>query len=410
MSAPPREPVSLPLPALLSQALVAFTIEFDNAAEVQMQHRTTRHGAGGSGGSPPRDAAAGGPGGSPPRDAAGAAADRGVWLTSMAMWLNCMRYVGTEPITLGEVGRLARARTNLDGMRRWGYITVEPGPGDRRYKAGNDALVLRATRKGMQAREIWQPMTGAIEQRWVDRFGAAEIGRLRAALAAVARDFGPWLPDCLPILGFGLYSRGGGPGDDRYRAAQDAYEQNGEAGAEDAAALPLPWLLARVLLAFAIAYERESRISLAIAANVLRVLDEPGVRARDLPELTGVSKEAIAMATNFTGSRDITVIGPASDGGRWKTARLTPKGTIVRDAYGGRVESLEDRWQERYGADVIASLRASLEVLAGPGGPGSPLFTGLEPAPGNWRSDVRPPQTLPHFPMVLHRGGYPDGS
>ncbi len=25
-------------------------------------------------------------------------------------------------------------------------------------------------------------------------------------------------------------------------------------------------------------------------------------------------------------------------------------------------------------------------------------------------ADVRPPQTLPHFPMVLHRGGFPDGS
>jgi len=47
----------LPLSALLSQALVAFTIEFDNAAELQMQHRTSRH-----------------------RPAGG-----GAWLTSMAM-------------------------------------------------------------------------------------------------------------------------------------------------------------------------------------------------------------------------------------------------------------------------------------------------------------------------------------
>ena len=26
----------------------------------------------------------------------------------------------------------------------------------------------------------------------------------------------------------------------------------------------------------------------------------------------------------------------------------------------------------------------------------------------NWRASVRPSVTLPHFPMVLHRGGYPD--
>lgn len=372
----------LPVSALLSQALVAFTIEFDNAAEVQLQHRTTRHHP----------------------------AERGVWLTSMAMWLNCMRYVGAEPITLGEVARLARAGTNLDGMRRWGYITVEPGKGSAEYRAKKDSLVLRATRQGMRAREIWQPLTRAIEQRWADRFGAAEIRQLRAALAELAGKLGPWLPDCLPILGYGLYSRGGGPGEDRYHRVQAEYEQNGAPGDEDTTALPLPWLLARVLLAFAIAYERESRISLAVAANLLRVLDERGVRVRDLPALTGVSKEAIAMAAGFTRRTDITVIGPDPGGGRWKVARLTPKGTRVRDAYGDRVESLEARWRQDYGTDVMTVLRTSLERLAGPGGPASPLFIGLEPAPGNWRSDVRPPQTLPHFPMVLHRGGFPDGS
>jgi hypothetical protein len=27
-----------------------------------------------------------------------------------------------------------------------------------------------------------------------------------------------------------------------------------------------------------------------------------------------------------------------------------------------------------------------------------------------WRASVPNPETLPHYPMVLHRGGYPDGS
>jgi hypothetical protein len=116
------------------------------------------------------------------------------------------------------------------------------------------------------------------------------------------------------------------------------------------------------------------------------------------------------MATGFTGHADVTKIAADPDGGRWKVVQLTPKGTVVRDRYGDRLESLEERWQQRFGGDVIGRLRASLERLAGPGGPGSPLFAGLEPAPGNWRADVRPPQTLPHFPMVMHRGGYPDGS
>jgi len=39
-----------------------------------------------------------------------------------------------------------------------------------------------------------------------------------------------------------------------------------------------------------------------------------------------------------------------------------------------------------------------------------PIFAGLEPYPDNWRASIRPAGTLPWYPMVLHRGGYPDGS
>ena len=34
----------------------------------------------------------------------------------------------------------------------------------------------------------------------------------------------------------------------------------------------------------------------------------------------------------------------------------------------------------------------------------------LVPYPDDWRADIRPPRTLPHYPMVLHRDGFPDGS
>jgi hypothetical protein len=381
MTAAPEAYGPLPLSALLSQALVAFTVEFDNAAELAIPNHTTRS--------------------TPPGN--------GVWLASMAMWLNCMRYVGAEPITLGEVAGLARSLTNLDGMRRWGYITVDPGKGSPEYKARRDGLVLRATRRGLHARQVWQPLTAVIEERWRERFDAADLDRLRGGLQQLAARLGPWLPDCLPILGYGLYSRGGGPGDDRYQDARLASDHDGEPP-DDFSALALPWLLARVLLALAIHYERQSSISIAIAANLLRVVDDRGVRLRDLPELAGVSKEAVAMATGFTGRADVTTIGPDPGGGRWKVVRLTVKGRLARDRYADRLESIEEHWRQLFGSEVLADVRAPLERLAGRGGPGSPLFAGLEPGQGNWRADVRPPQTLPHFPMVLHRGGYPDGS
>ena len=44
----------------------------------------------------------------------------------MVMWSNCMRFAGEEGITVRELERVARTKTNLNGMRRWGYIVLEP--------------------------------------------------------------------------------------------------------------------------------------------------------------------------------------------------------------------------------------------------------------------------------------------
>jgi hypothetical protein len=64
-------------------------------------------------------------------------------------------------------------------------------------------------------------------------------------------------------------------------------------------ALSLSALLARTLLGFTFIYERDADISLAIAANALRLTPARGVATSELPRKAGVSKEAIAMATGF---------------------------------------------------------------------------------------------------------------
>ncbi|HEY5430159.1 MAG TPA: hypothetical protein VIK04_13670 [Solirubrobacteraceae bacterium] len=82
----------LPLSALLSQALVAFTIELDNAFEQQMPVWTTDFGGKQPG---------------------------GVWATSLRQWSNFMRLVDANGVTVAELQRRARAKPALDGMRRW---------------------------------------------------------------------------------------------------------------------------------------------------------------------------------------------------------------------------------------------------------------------------------------------------
>lgn len=383
-----RAATRLPLSVLLSQVLVAFTIEFDNEFEHQMPHRTTNHGR-------------------------TADSRHAPWLVSLVMWSNCMQFVGEEGVTVDELQRLARTGTNLEGMRRWGYIVVEPDPPDSQVKRLRPDAVVRPTRAGRRAQEVWQPLFGAIEQRWQSRFGKQEIDQLRESLWAVAGQLEFELPDCLPILGYGLFSRGRHPGDDRFLATRVENARRAPTRREDGSAprLPLSALLSRVLLAFAIEFERESDVSLAISANVVRVLDEQGVQVRDLPRLAGVSKEAISMAMGILQERHLAVVEPDPTGSRFKVIRLTPKGREAQDAYHQLLDVIEQRWPSRFGKDDIRNLRESLERLVGePTAQLSPLFKGLEPYSDGWRASVRKPDTLPHYPMVLHRGGFPDGS
>jgi hypothetical protein len=82
-----------------------------------------------------------------------------------------------------------------------------------------------------------------------------------------------------------------------------------------------------VLLAFAVEFEHESPASLAISANVPRVLDEHGVRVRDLPGLSGVSKEGISMAMGILAKHELAISGPATDGAPGTGGHADPEGS-----------------------------------------------------------------------------------
>jgi hypothetical protein len=75
------------------------------------------------------------------------------------------------------------------------------------------------------------------------------------------------------------------------------------------------------------------------------------------------------------------------------------------------VSEIEERWQGRFGAELMARLWKSLSLLVRSGDlASSPLRTGLQPYTDGWRAKTDFPLALPYFPMVLHRGGYPDGA
>jgi hypothetical protein len=364
----------LDLSTLLSQPLVAFTIELDNEYEHRTAHRTTRQGRVG-------------------------ALHRGPWLTSFAMYANCLQFLGEAPMSVRDLERLARTSTNLDGMRRWGHIKLSPPPAQPNSKRPNQGWLVELTPAGRRCQESWRPLPQVIEQRWCDRFGTDEVSSLRAVLSEVNLGLDLAYPDFMPILGYGLFTRGRGPRVERLMPpAADALLRTDS---------PLTALLSRPLCALAYDFERNSPLSLAISANLLSALDQAGIRNRDLPQQIGVSKESIAMAMGILKKAELVEIAS----GAAKTVRLTPLGLAAqRDALQLLTE-VENRWVDHFGKGTIQRLRDVLQRLVHPSHGGSPLLLqGLKPYPDTWRASTPEVQTLPRFPMVLHRGGYPDGS
>ena len=368
----------LPLPTLLSQVLVAHTVELDNEAEHRLPHRTTR--------------------GNDPE------ARRGVpWLVSFVLWANVLQYLDEDTVTVAELR--ARARTSrllLGGLRRWGYVTLTPPAGEALRNPPQDNAVVRATRGGRVAQDVFRALPPLIDDRWRMRFGTGAIGRLEQALRSVFDELTIDPPAYLPVV----YPTQNGKAEP---ALPRAARPRPGAPIDGAGLSPL---LAGVLLAFTLDFERESRLSLPIGANTLRVLGPTGVHLRDLPQLTGVSKEANAMCAGWLERRGCARSEPDPTASRGKVLRVTPKGLKAQQKCRRLLGAAEVSWRTTYGDAAVHALRAALEPLVGDGTlASSPLARGLEPHPDNWRAAVRhAPGTLPHYPMVLHRGGYPDGS
>ena len=367
---------TLPLSALLSQIFVAFTIECDNEFEHLVPHRTTDYGPGSAG--------------------------KGPWLVSTVMWWRLLQFVHDEGTPVRELMQLthndAKAlRMWLERMSKWwGYVKVESGGSKRAADA-----IVRPSLGAQKALEVWPRLTEKIEKRWRERYGGGEIDLLREALGNIVNQIEVELPDCLPILGYGLVS--------------GAEELGPRTSQTDVAALSLPALLAKVLLLFTLEFERVAELSLAIGANVLRFAGDAGsevkeIPIKDLPRRAGVSREAIATAVSFLTKRGYAALKAKSSGGRGKVLVLKTKGQHARDEYFRLVIEIENRWQKRFGKSKIGALRKALERLCGDDSSASPLFRALEPYPDGWRAQVAKPEHLPHFPMILHRGGFPDGS
>jgi DNA-binding MarR family transcriptional regulator len=280
---------------------------------------------------------------------------------------------------------------------------------------------------------VWRPLPGLIEDRWRARFGANDISQLTASLRSVASQLRPGLPRYLPVGGIASLDldldldpeldpgRHPDPELDPGRHPDQRRPASAPAG-HDVLDLDLSALLSRLLIAFTIEFERESRLPLAISASALRTVTEDGVPVGDLPRLTGVSRETVSTSLRLLGSRGYVTVAPDSGASRARLARLTPRGQQAQDHDRQLIAAIEDRWRQRFGPARLASLRASLERLYDRPEGGRPrLSEGLIPPPDGWRAHPPylaltramiedPSRALAQYPAVSHRGGFPDGS
>jgi hypothetical protein len=370
------------LSVLLSQVLLAFTIEFDNEFELQMSKTYARP-----------------------------------FLTSIVMWSNFMRYVRDEGTPVEEIAARSRAPVNnvasvVGGMERWSYVKVDhdPSTGVAPLRKGFGSArgvkrdtVIWPSMVGKLAIDRWAPLAAEIESRWRSRLGDTGVDGLKDALRAIDARAVNALPHFLPIVG--------GP--------MIAAIVQGDAPKEPDDELPA--LLARVLLAFTLEHEPDAPVSLPIGANVLRVLRDGWTPVKELPLMTGVSKEAAATSMTTLQNLGYIEVGSAPSG-RGKAVTLTSAGRDAQSGHSERLGHVETDWEERFGADTIAELRSALQaILDHPGGEDGLLASGLVTPPGGWRATkpyaaltaafVKSPRAgLPRYPMVLHRGGWPDGS
>lgn len=154
----------LPLSALLSQALIAYTEEFERQLELR---RTS-----GTGSKP---------------------------LPTLAMWSNVLRFVGESGIeerALPALSGISKQviRSMVACLERHGWIRVTD-------------KTIHLTQAARNLAAVWESAAAETEQTWRQRYGTNEVARVRDALTAIVSEF----DTALPHYPMAMAHRGGTP-------------------------------------------------------------------------------------------------------------------------------------------------------------------------------------------------------
>jgi hypothetical protein len=324
-----------PLSALLSQILVAYTVELDCEFERRMLET---------------------PG-------------RGAQL-SLVIWLNLLQFLADGPISVRTLASRALAadeqvKHQLGCLERWGFILLQPG---KRAGFGSGRGIradwpVRLAGSGEMAIKIWPDLIPEIDTRWSKRFGDGAT-RLRRSLEAIERQIHLELPQGLPdaILKLPEFAP-------RKSAADDG--------------MPLPVLLSRVLLAFALDFEHDSLTPISMCANAIRVLSDEPIPEAEIPKRTGCSNETSGIGWQL---KPYIIIERDPARGRGKFVRLSEAGMKTQEGYHRLAREIEEKWLKCFNG-AAEELREALTTLLNR----SELTEGLKPPPDTTRAGAQTP-------------------
>jgi hypothetical protein len=272
-------------------------------------------------------------------------------LPTPGVWSNVLRPVG-DGIDLRELP--AAARLSKRAVRAAVAAAVTRG------WLVHEGKTVRPSPLGETVRERWPSLDADV--------GASVAGDLATPLGDLVRQlYLEWPhhptgygPADHSITG-GVYTPGGGKIDSKVptHAADWAPVLRHDVEGSSIRGLPLSALLSQAFVAFAADFEELWIGGLHLAASVLRLLRDEGVPVSDIPMLSRLKGDGKSVLERHG---YIEILRDADDP-KVRLAVPTARGRNTRNEYEPTVGRVEDRWGHKYGADVVARLRAALESL-----------------------------------------------
>jgi len=276
---------------------------------------------------------------------------------SLVLWADLLRVVPDDGLPVADLASAARISRRAAkawlGMEKLGWLELR-GPTPR-------TGTVHLTPLARSARRSWGELIASAEEVWCARTGAASATLREALEAFVARlpielphypvPYGPADPSAI----------GGGsvpakPGPPRIPPHGADWEPVPRVGADSARGLHLHALLSQALMAFTIDYEEAAGFPMAVAALLAAAMPNGAEPLSHLPPGLGV---------NGTGKSLLERHGvvQVTGSGQHRTAALTGRGRLIRDAHPAKVAAVDPLWRQRYGEDAVDALADALRSV-----------------------------------------------